>query len=129
MSTNGAVPPGIAVSGDRRLRDPDDEGDPDDKLTFTPLGAGQEVGRSCHLLQFKGKNILLDCGIHPGMGGGIASLPFLTHIEDAEKIDLVLITHFHLDHIGALLVLLRSGRIQVKIPPHGGVLVAVVGAL
>ena len=37
-----------------------------DKMIIRPLGAGQEVGRSCHLLQFKGKSILLDCGIHPG---------------------------------------------------------------
>jgi predicted metal-dependent RNase len=31
-----------------------------------PLGGGQEVGRSCILLQFRGKNVLLDCGVHPG---------------------------------------------------------------
>ena len=36
-----------------------------------PLGAGQEVGRSCHLLEFKDKRILLDCGIHPGLSGKI----------------------------------------------------------
>lgn len=30
-----------------------------DVLCFTPLGSGQEVGRSAHLLQFKGKKILV----------------------------------------------------------------------
>lgn len=45
------------------------------KLKFTPLGSGNEVGRSCHLLEFKGKSILLDCGIHPGRKGE-NSLPF-----------------------------------------------------
>ena len=37
-----------------------------DKMTIRPLGAGQEVGRSCHYMEFKDKKILLDCGIHPG---------------------------------------------------------------
>ena len=46
-----------------------------DTLEITPLGAGSEVGRSCHLLTYKGKRVLLDCGIHPGLSG-IASLPY-----------------------------------------------------
>ncbi|XP_048241665.1 cleavage and polyadenylation specificity factor subunit 3-like isoform X2 [Haliotis rufescens] len=44
--------------------------------------------------------IQLDCGIHPGMNG-YASLPFLDMV-DVEEIDLLLISHFHLDHCGAL---------------------------
>ncbi|RUS76897.1 hypothetical protein EGW08_015336 [Elysia chlorotica] len=71
-----------------------------DILQIRPLGAGQEVGRSCHLLEFKGKKILLDCGIHPGMSG-MASLPYLDMIEP-EEIDLMLVSHFHLDHAGGL---------------------------
>ncbi|BFZ15737.1 hypothetical protein BsWGS_18776 [Bradybaena similaris] len=71
-----------------------------DILQIRPLGAGQEVGRSCHLLEFKGKKILLDCGIHPGMTG-MASLPYLDMIEP-EEIDLLLVSHFHLDHCGGL---------------------------
>ncbi|KAK3793795.1 hypothetical protein RRG08_061929 [Elysia crispata] len=71
-----------------------------DILQIRPLGAGQEVGRSCHLLEFKGKKILLDCGIHPGMSG-MASLPYLDMIEP-EEIDLMLVSHFHLDHSGGL---------------------------
>jgi hypothetical protein len=35
-------------------------------MTTTPLGPGQEVGRSCHLLEFRGMTIMLDRGIHPG---------------------------------------------------------------
>lgn len=38
-----------------------------DLLSIRPLGAGQEVGRSCIMLEFKGKKIMLDCGIHPGL--------------------------------------------------------------
>jgi integrator complex subunit 11 len=35
-------------------------------IKVTPLGAGQDVGRSCILLQMGGKNIMLDCGMHMG---------------------------------------------------------------
>lgn len=31
-----------------------------------PLGAGQDVGRSCILISMGGKNIMLDCGMHMG---------------------------------------------------------------
>ncbi|XP_065347571.1 cleavage and polyadenylation specificity factor 73-like [Cloeon dipterum] len=71
-----------------------------DLLSIRPLGAGQEVGRSCIMLEFKGKKIMLDCGIHPGLSG-MDALPFVDLVE-ADEIDLLLISHFHLDHCGAL---------------------------
>ncbi|XP_044018977.1 cleavage and polyadenylation specificity factor 73-like [Aphidius gifuensis] len=71
-----------------------------DLLSIKPLGAGQEVGRSCIMLEFKGKKIMLDCGIHPGLSG-MDALPFIDLIEP-DEIDLLLISHFHLDHCGAL---------------------------
>lgn len=77
-----------------------------DALIFMPLGSGQEVGRSCHYLQFKSKKIMFDCGIHPGMHG-VDALPFVDFI-DCEDLDLLLITHFHLDHCGALPWLLEK---------------------
>lgn len=69
-------------------------------MTITPLGSGQEVGRSCHVLEFRDMNIMLDCGIHPGYEG-MNGLPFLDRIEP-ERIDILLITHFHLDHAASL---------------------------
>ncbi|WAR03884.1 CPSF3-like protein [Mya arenaria] len=77
-----------------------------DQLLIRPLGAGQEVGRSCIMLEFKGKKIMLDCGIHPGLNG-FASLPFLD-LVDLEDIDLILVSHFHLDHCGGLPYLLEK---------------------
>ena len=65
-------------------------------MVILPLGGGQEVGRSCILLQYHGRNILLDCGIHPGRDG-MDACPFFDLIEPGE-IDMILITHFHLDH-------------------------------
>ncbi|KAI9584234.1 cleavage and polyadenylation specificity factor 73 [Glossina fuscipes] len=71
-----------------------------DLLLIKPLGAGQEVGRSCIMLEFKGKKIMLDCGIHPGLSG-MDALPYVDLIE-ADEVDLLFISHFHLDHCGAL---------------------------
>ena len=76
------------------------EGNESDVLEITPLGSGQEVGRSCIYLSFKGKRILLDMGLHPGLNG-MDALPFVDLI-DPEQIDLLLVSHFHLDHCGAL---------------------------
>lgn len=69
-------------------------------MRIMPLGAGNEVGRSCIILKFKGKTIMLDCGVHPGYSGH-GSLPFFDGV-DADEIDLLLITHFHIDHVAAL---------------------------
>jgi len=69
-------------------------------MKITPLGSGQEVGRSCHLLEFRGLNILLDCGIHPGYEG-LNGLPYFDQLEPSE-VDLILVTHFHLDHAASL---------------------------
>ena len=45
-----------AMSG---AADDDDPIDPSDELTFIGLGGCQEVGRSCHILQYKGKIVMV----------------------------------------------------------------------
>ncbi|KAI5191901.1 cleavage and polyadenylation specificity factor subunit 3 [Nematocida minor] len=65
-----------------------------------PLGAGSEVGRSCVITKFRGVTVMFDCGVHPAYTG-VSSLPFFDLIDPAE-VDVILITHFHLDHAGAL---------------------------
>ncbi|KAF5348747.1 hypothetical protein D9758_006830 [Tetrapyrgos nigripes] len=69
-------------------------------LSVTLLGAGQEVGRSCCVLQYRGRTIVCDAGVHPAYSG-IASLPFIDEL-DWSTVDAILVTHFHLDHAAAL---------------------------
>ncbi|KAJ8515603.1 hypothetical protein ONZ45_g7016 [Pleurotus djamor] len=69
-------------------------------LSVTLLGAGQEVGRSCCVLQYRGRTIVCDTGVHPAYSG-MASLPFVDEL-DWSTVDAILITHFHLDHVAAL---------------------------
>ncbi|CAB3409983.1 unnamed protein product [Caenorhabditis bovis] len=90
----------------------DSSSDNSDSLYFTPLGSGQEVGRSCHLLEYKGKRVMLDCGVHPGLQG-VDALPFVDFV-DIENIDLLLITHYHIDHCGALPWLLQKTAFRGK---------------
>jgi len=75
------------------------------EIKITPLGAGQDVGRSCILLSMGGKNIMLDCGMHMGFNDE-RRFPDFTYIAPegplTSYIDCVIISHFHLDHCGAL---------------------------
>ena len=43
---------------------PEEPVDPADELMFLCLGGGNEVGRSCHIIQYKGKTIMVCCP-HP----------------------------------------------------------------
>lgn len=61
-------------------------------------GGAYEVGASCIMLDIAGKHILLDCGIR--MSGD--ALPNLSMIKQAGGLDLILVSHAHMDHIGAL---------------------------
>ncbi|KAE9591904.1 hypothetical protein Lal_00039064 [Lupinus albus] len=72
----------------------------DEQLIVTPLGAGNEVGRSCVYMSYKSKTVLFDCGIHPAYFG-MAALPYFDEI-DPSTVDVLLITHFHLDHAASL---------------------------
>lgn len=40
-------------------RDDEDFVDPSDELKFICLGGGNEVGRSCHIIQYKGKTVMV----------------------------------------------------------------------
>ncbi len=74
-----------------------------DGIQLIPLGAGREVGRSCILLSLHNYNILLDCGIHMGFSDARRYPDFSFLGSDCKTVlDCVLISHFHLDHVGAL---------------------------
>nr|XP_039268490.1 integrator complex subunit 11-like [Styela clava] len=75
-------------------------------IKVVPLGAGQDVGRSCILISLGGKNVMLDCGMHMGFNDD-RRFPDFSYVTGGkgrltEYIDCVIISHFHLDHCGAL---------------------------
>ena len=71
-------------------------------------GADREVTGSCHLIECAGKRILVDCGFFQGSRelDEDNAEPFGF---DAAAIDVVLLTHAHLDHCGRLPLLAKRG--------------------
>ena len=73
------------------------------KLTF--LGAAHEVTGSCYYLEACGKKILIDYGMEQGVDYfENAPMPVA-----ASMIDMVLLTHAHIDHSGKLPLLSKQG--------------------
>ncbi|KAJ1982729.1 hypothetical protein H4R34_001604 [Dimargaris verticillata] len=74
-------------------------------MRLVPLGAGQDVGRSCLLVTLGGRNIMFDCGMHMGFNDE-RRFPDFTYIakdgQYTDTLDCIIISHFHLDHCGAL---------------------------
>lgn len=63
------------------------------------LGAGSEVGRSCFLVTIEGISVLIDAGVHMNPSSDSERIPI---IPAGVQISAVVITHYHLDHVGAL---------------------------
>ena len=76
------------------------------KISF--MGAARTVTGSQHLIEVNGKRILLDCGTYQGHRAEAdarnRNLPF-----DAASIDVMVLSHAHIDHSGNLPNLVKSG--------------------
>ncbi|MGD9410030.1 MAG: MBL fold metallo-hydrolase [Thiohalocapsa sp.] len=76
------------------------------KLSFH--GADRAVTGSCHLVQARGLRILVDCGLFQG-GREIDEENAAEFGFDPKSIDILLLTHAHLDHCGRIPLLVRRG--------------------
>lgn len=79
----------------------DDDLDVNDILRVTPLGAARSIGASCFKVEIGKYEIVMDAGTRPK---GDNPLPAFELLKNP---NLILITHAHSDHIGALPVLHR----------------------
>ena len=72
------------------------------------FGAAGEVTGSCHILRVAGRQLLLDCGMIQGDHDAPARnrLPFPF---DPTTIDVVVLSHAHIDHCGRLPLLVKRG--------------------
>ncbi|CAO2652521.1 Nn.00g008040.m01.CDS01 [Neocucurbitaria sp. VM-36] len=93
--------------------DDDDPIDPSDELLFLCLGGGNEVGRSCHIIQYKGKTVMLDAGMHPAYEG-LSAMPFYDEF-DLSTVDVLLISHFHVDHAASLPYVLAKTNFKGRV--------------
>jgi len=69
-------------------------------ITFTPIGTTHEIGDACFLLKLNDSTLLLDTGLHPRKAG-LESIPDFRS-AGPQDVDAILISHCHLDHLGAL---------------------------
>ncbi|MEN6386238.1 MAG: MBL fold metallo-hydrolase [Phycisphaerales bacterium] len=76
------------------------------KLTFH--GAAGEVTGSSHIVTINGKNILLDCGLFQGKRK-VAFEKNRNFVVDPSKIDVMLLSHAHMDHSGNIPTLVKKG--------------------
>lgn len=70
---------------------------------LNPLGG---IGANSQLLEIGPFRIVVDSGLHPKLTGNEA-MPVLSRLR-GKHVDLVILTHSHLDHVGTLPVLMRE---------------------
>ncbi len=76
------------------------------KLRIIPLGGLEQIGMNITAFAFEDSIVVVDCGLsfpEDDMLGVDLVIPDITYLkENAEKVKGFVITHGHVDHIGAL---------------------------
>lgn len=89
-------------------------------LRITPMGGNEEVGRNMTMFEYDGDIVILDMGImfpEEDMPGIDYIIPNISYLKGKEKnVRGVILSHGHLDHIGAAPILLR----ELSYPPIVG---------
>src|SRR2546422_5888469 len=94
----------------------------DQSVRIVFLGGLGEIGRNCCCIEVDDRILLVDCGImfpDADMPGVDLVLPDFTYLrENADRVEAVVLTHGHEDHVGGLAYLLRD----VPAPIYGSAL-------
>jgi len=80
----------------------------DNGVYLQSLGAAETVTGSKHLLRTPGFNLLIDCGLFQGLKY-LREKNWEPFPVDPTSIDAMILTHAHLDHCGAIPLLVRNG--------------------
>lgn len=75
-------------------------------MRLTDLNSDGGIGANSMFLEIGSFNVLVDAGLHPKKAGKEA-LPDFSLLKE-RRLDFVILTHCHLDHLGALPVVLRE---------------------
>ncbi len=79
-------------------------------MRLTNLTRRTEIGANSYLLEAAGRQVLLDAGMHPKAEGDEATPAF--HLLPG-KLDAILLSHAHQDHLGSLPLAMRRGDAPV----------------
>jgi Cft2 family RNA processing exonuclease len=74
-------------------------------LKFINLTRRTEIGANSYYLETSDRRLILDCGMHPKLVGEEA-LPNMNAVG-GRRLDAIIISHAHQDHIGTLPILMR----------------------
>ncbi len=75
-------------------------------MKLTDLNTGRDIGANCLLVDIGPYRLMIDAGLHPKKVG-TAALPDFRKVDDF-SVDFIILTHCHLDHVGALPIALRN---------------------
>ena len=104
-------------------------------LRIVALGGLGEIGRNMTVFEYRGRLLIVDCGVlfpDPDQPGVDLILPDFTYLDGRmDRVEALVITHAHEDHIGAIPYLLRErediplvgsrltlGLVQSKLAEH-----------
>ncbi len=83
-----------------------------DPVRVIALGGTGEIGRNMYVIEQNDRMVIIDCGVtfpKPDQLGVDLVLPDFSYVEEhADRLEAVILTHGHEDHIGALPYLLRA---------------------
>ncbi|MGO4363397.1 ribonuclease J [Terrabacter sp. RAF57] len=112
MSAGGGRRPQTRGRGRASRRSQDLPGLPRDGLRIVPLGGLGEIGRNMTVFEHAGRLLIVDCGVlfpeehQPGVDVILPDFSWLR--ERLDKVDAIVLTHGHEDHIGGVPYLLRE---------------------
>jgi len=90
-----------------------------EKLRIIPLGGASEIGKNMTAVEYAGQIMVIDCGLmfpDEEMLGVDIVIPDVSYLlEHADRVQGIMLTHGHEDHIGALPYVLR----QINVPIWG----------
>lgn len=95
--------------------------DTSETVRFVPLGGLGEIGMNCMAVETGGRRIVLDCGLaFDGRNLGVDTLhaDFGYVLDEPERLEAIVLTHGHEDHIGAVPHLLAARAVPVYGPPY-----------
>jgi ribonuclease J len=85
---------------------------PSDGLRIVALGGLGEIGRNMTVFEYRGRLLIVDCGVlfpDPDQPGVDLILPDFGYLSGRlDRVEAVVLTHAHEDHIGAVPYLLRE---------------------